>query len=163
MCMCVCVCMCVYVCMCVRACVQDKKTALDLANQNRYRVDAGKMEAVVEALAKRSLLAAAQAGKAELVAEHLAKGADVAAADKVRRQHALRACTHTDLLVCVCIHTIIAFVSSGVYLCVCVCVCRCVHVQDPALADAARTHARSTLLCVCMDRPQTHAYSLAYT
>ena len=105
----------------MRACVQDKKTALDLANQNRYGVDAGKMEAVVEALAKRSLLAAAQAGKAELVAEHLAKGADVAATDKVRRQHALRTRTHTDSLVCVCIYTIYAFVLS----CVCLCVCAC--------------------------------------
>ena len=34
---------------------------------------------------------------------------------------------------------------------------------DPALADKVRTHARSTLLCVCVHRPRTHVYSLAYT
>jgi len=50
--MCVCILMCVCVCVCVRACTQHKKTALDLAMQNRYGVDAGKMEAVVESLAK---------------------------------------------------------------------------------------------------------------
>ena len=42
---------------------KDNKTAVDLALQNPE-----KMEAVVQVLAKRSLLAAAQAGKAELVA-----------------------------------------------------------------------------------------------
>ena len=45
---------------------KDNKTAVDLAMQNPE-----KMEAVVQLLAKHSLLAAAQAGSAELVAEHL--------------------------------------------------------------------------------------------
>ena len=44
---------------------KDTKTAVDLALQNPE-----KMETVVQLLAKRSLLAAAQAGSAELVAEH---------------------------------------------------------------------------------------------
>ena len=59
---------------------KDNKTAVDLAMQNPSNVDAGKMEAVVQLLAKHSL-AAAQAGSAELVAEHLGKGADLAARD----------------------------------------------------------------------------------
>ena len=60
---------------------KDNKTVLDLSMENPLKIDAGKMEAVVQLLAKRSLLAAAKAGSAELVAEHVAQGADLAARD----------------------------------------------------------------------------------
>jgi len=50
------------------------------------------MAAVVQALAKRSLMAAAQAGSAELVAEHVAQGADLAARDGHGRTALMAAC-----------------------------------------------------------------------
>ena len=51
------------------------------------------MAAVVHALAKHSLFAAAQAGKTELVAERLAKGADVNEKDPLGRSPLDRAST----------------------------------------------------------------------
>ena len=70
---------------------KDTKTAVDLALQNPE-----KMEAVVQLLAKRSLLVAAQAGSAELVAEHLASGADLAARDSRGRTVLMAAIEHGD-------------------------------------------------------------------
>jgi hypothetical protein len=60
---------------------KDNKTAVDLALQNPLKIDAEKMESVVQVLAKHWLLAAVHAGSAELVAKHVTKGADLEARD----------------------------------------------------------------------------------